>query len=136
MPDSTYVNGDLAAATTDALQLFLNEAGRYPLLTAREEVELVDRTRRHGCQRADDQLQSPPGRLDRQALPGSRSLAARPDPGGNDRADPGRGEVRLATRFQVLHLSMRRGGYGKWSSVGCRAGREQSSFRPMSFNTS
>src|SRR4051794_12030540 len=32
--DSTYVNGDLAVATTDALQLFLNEAGRYPLLTA------------------------------------------------------------------------------------------------------
>ena len=36
----TYVNGDLAAATTDSLQLFLNEAGRYPLLTAAEEVEL------------------------------------------------------------------------------------------------
>src|SRR3712207_7622410 len=29
--DSTYVNGDLATTTTDALQLFLNEAGRYPL---------------------------------------------------------------------------------------------------------
>ena len=28
--DSTYVNGDLAVATTDALQLFLNEAGRWP----------------------------------------------------------------------------------------------------------
>src|SRR6266542_354464 len=38
---STYVNGDLAAATTDALQLFLNEAGRYKLLTAAEEVELA-----------------------------------------------------------------------------------------------
>ena len=36
--DSTYVNGDLATATTDALQLFLNEAARYPLLTAAEEV--------------------------------------------------------------------------------------------------
>jgi RNA polymerase primary sigma factor len=39
--DSTYVNGDLATATTDALQLFLNEAGRWPLLTAAEEVELA-----------------------------------------------------------------------------------------------
>jgi RNA polymerase primary sigma factor len=39
--DSTYVNGDLAVATTDALQLFLNEAGRYTLLTAAEEVELA-----------------------------------------------------------------------------------------------
>jgi RNA polymerase primary sigma factor len=38
--ESTYVNGDLAVATTDALQLFLNEAGRWPLLTAEEEVEL------------------------------------------------------------------------------------------------
>jgi RNA polymerase primary sigma factor len=38
---STYVNGDLAVATTDALQLFLNEAGRWPLLTAQEEVELA-----------------------------------------------------------------------------------------------
>ena len=39
--EPTYVNGDLAAATTDSLQLFLNEAGRYPLLTAAEEVELA-----------------------------------------------------------------------------------------------
>ena len=42
----TYVNGDLAVATTDALQLFLNEAGRYPLLTAAEEVELSKRIER------------------------------------------------------------------------------------------
>ncbi len=42
----TYVNGDLAVATTDALQLFLNEAGRYPLLTAPEEVELAKRIER------------------------------------------------------------------------------------------
>jgi RNA polymerase primary sigma factor len=44
--DGTYVNGDLAVATTDALQLFLNEAGRYPLLTAQEEVELAKRIER------------------------------------------------------------------------------------------
>jgi len=40
-PSSTYVNGDLATHTTDALQLFLNEMARYPLLTAEEEVELA-----------------------------------------------------------------------------------------------
>jgi RNA polymerase primary sigma factor len=40
-PRSTYVNGDLATHTTDALQLFLNEMARYPLLTAEEEVELA-----------------------------------------------------------------------------------------------
>src|SRR5438874_7094999 len=45
-PATTYVNGDLVHATTDALQLFLNEAGRYPLLTAAEEVELAKRIER------------------------------------------------------------------------------------------
>jgi RNA polymerase primary sigma factor len=44
--DATYVNGDLTVATTDALQLFLNEAGRYPLLTAADEVELAKRIER------------------------------------------------------------------------------------------
>ncbi|MFL5922194.1 MAG: sigma-70 family RNA polymerase sigma factor [Gaiellaceae bacterium] len=44
--DSTYVNGDLATTTTDALQLFLNEAGRWPLLTKEEEVELAKRIER------------------------------------------------------------------------------------------
>jgi RNA polymerase primary sigma factor len=38
-----YENNDLAGATTDALQLFLNEIRRYPLLTAEEEVELAKR---------------------------------------------------------------------------------------------
>ena len=41
--ESTYVNSEVAAMTTDSLQLFLNEAGRYPLLTAAEEVELAKR---------------------------------------------------------------------------------------------
>ena len=34
------VNGEMATATTDALQLFLNEVRRHPLLTADEEIEL------------------------------------------------------------------------------------------------
>ena len=34
---------DWAGATTDALQLFLNEIGRYPLLTKAQEVELAKR---------------------------------------------------------------------------------------------
>ena len=53
--DSTYVNGDLASATTDSLQLFLNEAGRYSLLTAAEEVELAKRIER-GEQQAKDRM--------------------------------------------------------------------------------
>jgi RNA polymerase primary sigma factor len=44
--EGAYVNNELAAATTDALQLFLNEAGRYKLLTAQEEVELAKRIER------------------------------------------------------------------------------------------
>jgi RNA polymerase primary sigma factor len=44
--EPTYVNGDLTSATTDALQLFLNEAGRWPLLTAEQEVELAKRIER------------------------------------------------------------------------------------------
>ena len=52
---ATYVNGDLATATTDSLQLFLNEAGRYPLLTAAEEVELAKRVER-GDQEAKDRM--------------------------------------------------------------------------------
>jgi RNA polymerase primary sigma factor len=53
--DATYVNGDLATSTTDALQLFLNEAGRYPLLTAEEEVELAKRIER-GDKEAKDRM--------------------------------------------------------------------------------
>ena len=53
--DSTYVNGDLAVATTDALQLFLNEMARYPLLTAEEEVELAKRIER-GDKEAKDRM--------------------------------------------------------------------------------
>ena len=34
-------NGDVAGATTDALQLFFNEVRRHPLLTGAEEIELA-----------------------------------------------------------------------------------------------
>jgi RNA polymerase primary sigma factor len=36
-----YVNSELAATTTDALQLFMNEISRHKLLTREEEVELA-----------------------------------------------------------------------------------------------
>src|SRR5947209_3560098 len=53
--EATYVNEQVAAMTTDSLQLFLNEAGRYPLLTASEEVELAKKIER-GDQRAKDKM--------------------------------------------------------------------------------
>jgi RNA polymerase primary sigma factor len=43
------------ALTTDSLQQFLNEAGRYPLLTAAEEVELAKRIER-GDMAAKDRM--------------------------------------------------------------------------------
>jgi RNA polymerase primary sigma factor len=52
---TTYQNGELAAATTSSLQLFFNEVGRHPLLTASEEVELAKRIER-GDRRAKDRM--------------------------------------------------------------------------------
>ena len=39
-------SGEFAGATTDALQLFLNEISRYPLLSAAQEVDLAKRIER------------------------------------------------------------------------------------------
>jgi RNA polymerase primary sigma factor len=39
----TYTNDELATVTTDAFQLFMSDVGRYPLLTAEEEVSLAKR---------------------------------------------------------------------------------------------
>jgi RNA polymerase primary sigma factor len=56
--ESTYVNGDLAVATTDALQLFLNEAGRWPLLTKEEEIELAKRIERGDAEAKERMINS------------------------------------------------------------------------------
>jgi RNA polymerase primary sigma factor len=53
--EGEYSNGHLASTTTDSLQLFLNEMGRYPLLTADEEVALAKRIER-GDQAAKEQM--------------------------------------------------------------------------------
>ncbi len=50
-----YTNDALAGMTTDTLQLFLNEIGRYPLLTAAQEVELAKRIER-GDQQAKERM--------------------------------------------------------------------------------
>ena len=95
----------VAVATTDALQLFLNEVRRHPLLTrGRSRARQAHRAGRPRGQGADDQLEPAPRRLDRQEVPGPRAAAARPHPGGHLRADPRGREVRLAQGLQVLHL--------------------------------
>jgi RNA polymerase primary sigma factor len=43
---TSYANDDLAAQTTDAMSLFLQEVRRYPLLTREQEVELAKRIER------------------------------------------------------------------------------------------
>jgi RNA polymerase primary sigma factor len=50
-----YTNGALADATTDAMQLFLNEVRRHPLLTKEEEQELAKRVEQ-GDQAAKDRM--------------------------------------------------------------------------------
>jgi RNA polymerase primary sigma factor len=54
----TYVNGDLATTTTDALQLFMNEVGRYPLLTKEQEVELAKRVERGDIEAKEQMINS------------------------------------------------------------------------------
>jgi RNA polymerase primary sigma factor len=53
-----YQNGDIAGTTTDALQLFLNEVRKYPLLTADEEVELAKRIERGDMEAKDRMVNS------------------------------------------------------------------------------
>jgi RNA polymerase primary sigma factor len=44
--DLKYANQNVALVTTDALQMFLNELRHYPLLSAKEEIELAKRIER------------------------------------------------------------------------------------------
>jgi RNA polymerase primary sigma factor len=53
-----YRNGALAAATSDSLQLFLNEIGKYPLLTAAEEIELAKRIERGDAEAKERMINS------------------------------------------------------------------------------
>jgi RNA polymerase primary sigma factor len=55
---TTFRNGELAAATTDALQLFLNEIRRYPLLTAEDEVDLSKRIEQGDLQAKERMINS------------------------------------------------------------------------------
>ena len=49
---------ELAGVTTDALQLFLNEIRRYPLLTAADEVRLAKRIERGDAQAKEQMINS------------------------------------------------------------------------------
>ena len=88
------------------LQTFLNQASRYELLTAAEEIALAKRIER-GDVDAKDRMINANLRLvvsHARRYQGTRADAARPDPGGHARADPRGGEVRLAQGLQVLDV--------------------------------
>ena len=92
--------------TTDALQLFLREAGRHPLLTAAQEVELAKRIERGDGDAKQRMIQSNlrlvvsiAKNYRNQGLPFLDLIQE-----GHARADPRRREVRLAPRLQVLDL--------------------------------
>jgi RNA polymerase primary sigma factor len=51
-------NAELAGVTTDALQLFLNEIRRYPLLTAEDEVRLSKRIERGDAEAKEEMINS------------------------------------------------------------------------------
>jgi RNA polymerase primary sigma factor len=53
-----YINGELAARTTDAMTLLMREAARYPLLTREQEVELAKRIERGDLEAKDRMVAS------------------------------------------------------------------------------
>src|SRR5919197_383332 len=57
-PPTAITHPELAGYTTDALQLFLNEAGRYPLLRPEEEVELAQAIERGDLQAKERMINS------------------------------------------------------------------------------
>jgi RNA polymerase primary sigma factor len=57
-PPTAVTYTELASYTTDALQLFLNEAGRHPLLTPAEEVVLAKRIERGDLVAKDRMIES------------------------------------------------------------------------------
>jgi RNA polymerase primary sigma factor len=55
-PPTAVSNHELATYTTDALQLFLNEAGRHELLTPAQEVDLAKRIERGDLQAKEQMI--------------------------------------------------------------------------------
>jgi RNA polymerase primary sigma factor len=55
---TTYINGEMAERTTDAMALFLREVARHPLLTREQEVELAKRIERGDLQAKEELVNS------------------------------------------------------------------------------
>src|SRR4029077_15241151 len=60
--------------------------------------------RRPAGEAPDDRVEPPPRRVDREGLSRPGRPVPGPDPGGNAGIEPGRREVRLAPRLQVLDV--------------------------------
>jgi RNA polymerase primary sigma factor len=57
-PGPVYSNDELASMTSDALQLFLRDVRRHPLLTAEDEVELAKRIERGDLEAKEQMVNS------------------------------------------------------------------------------
>ncbi len=55
---TSYVNGEMADRTTDAMALFLREVARHPLLTREQEVELAKRIERGDLEAKEEMVNS------------------------------------------------------------------------------
>ena len=90
----------------DAVRLYLRSIGRVPLLTREDEVRLAKRIEQNDMAAKNSLIEANLRLVVSIAkrYTGRGLDAARPDPGGQPRADPRRREVRLAPRLQVLDL--------------------------------
>ena len=106
--DARTRNVDLAVFTTDALQQFLNEAGRHRLLHAAGGARAVAGASRRATSSAKERLTTHNLRLvvsiARRYQGLQRAVPARPHPGGHARPDPRRREVRPPQGLPLLHL--------------------------------
>ena len=92
--------------TTDSLERFLHEIGRYPLLTKVEEIQLAKRVEQGDLEAKRRMIESNLRLVVSIAkkLPRPGPRLPGPDPGGHRRPDPRGREVRLAARSEVLDV--------------------------------
>ena len=103
---TSYVNDELADAD-DRRDVAVPPGGPAPPAAdarAGGRARQADRARRPRRQGTARELEPPARDLERTQVPGTRSATARPDPGGDPRADSGGREVRLPQGLQVLDV--------------------------------
>jgi len=104
----TAMSSDELVHVSDPVRMYLQEIGRYPLLTTQQEVELSMQV--EAGIKAEERLDSKirvepaPRGFDRKEVRRAWDGPARSDPGGEPRTHSGSREVRLPQRFQIFDL--------------------------------